>query len=124
MQWLCRDGCCDTGGAAKVLVEHSRRLWIMRNDISMNKVCVSELVQEEKNMALWTWMRKDDEYCYDVCELGEQAWLNEFQGDSFRIFSAPHHWNENATLILDCLNQDKLVNCKKDGFVSNFKLQN
>jgi hypothetical protein len=24
-------------------------------------------------------------YYYILCELGEQAWLNEFQGDSFRL---------------------------------------
>ncbi len=78
-----------------MVVQHSRLRW-MRKAEGVEKMFVCESNRRAKDLTLWRSVA-----CYDVCELEEQAWLNEFQGDSFRLFSSPHLWNENATLHLE-----------------------
>lgn len=109
MQRLCRDGCFDIGGAVEVLIQHSRQRWRLNKAIGVTTTTTTKALavswSDQRAKDLISWRSVD--VCYDVVyELKEQAWLNEFQGDSFRLFSSPHLWNENAMLYLELLKRE------------------
>jgi hypothetical protein len=63
---------------------------------------MTEIVAARQTMVAWALRHLCRRHLFYLFELGMQAWLNEFQGDSFRLVRcSPHLWNEKATLYLD-----------------------
>jgi hypothetical protein len=62
---------------------------------------VTVVVTAKQSMVAWALRHICCQHLYYLYELGVQAWLNEFQGDSFRLVGcSPHLWNDKATRYL------------------------